>query len=118
MTRSPRSSRAGRPARRRFALAPGLLGVVVALGGIIAIGTEAFFFVQFVIAILALIVGWFALQARQWWWLPIPVALAVVWNPVVPIPLDDAAWLTAQYLAVLGFVVAGLVITVPEDEAR
>ncbi len=105
---------APQPTFRRLALAPGLLGAIAAVVGILAIGTGFFIFVQFTVTILAAIIGWFALQGRQWWWLPIPAAIAVVWNPVVPIMLGAAWQLPAQYIAALGFVVAGLVIRVPE----
>lgn len=113
-----RTTSAGRPTFRRLALAPSLVGALVAVIGILAIGSGFFFFVQFLVAVLAMIVGWFAVQARQWWWLPIPAAIAIVWNPVVPVPLDESWWLPAQYLAALAFVIAGLVIRVPEDERR
>lgn len=84
-------------------------------GGILAIGSGFFIFVQFAISILAATIGWFAVQSRQWWWLPVPVAIAVVWNPVVPIMLGEAWQLPAQYIAALGFVVVGLVIRVPDN---
>lgn len=109
---------ANRPAFRRLALAPGLLGAVAAVVGILAIGSGFFIFVQFVITILAAIIGWFAVQARQWWWLPIPVAIAVLWNPVVPVTLGEVWQLPAQYFAALGFVIVGLVVRVPDDDTR
>jgi hypothetical protein len=70
-----------------MALAPGLLGAIVSIAGVFAIGNEFFFAVSFVIAVLALIIGWFAVQSRQWWWLPLPGVIAVVWNPVIPLAL-------------------------------
>ena len=112
-----RSSRANEPEPlRRMALAPGLLGVSVAIAGVFAIGNEFFFAVSFVIAVLALIIGWFAVQSRQWWWLPLPAVIAVVWNPVFPLALSDAVWLPLQYVAAAGFIVAGLVIRVSEHD--
>ena len=69
-----------------------------------------------VIAVLALIIGWFAVQSRQWWWLPLPAAIAVVWNPVIPLALADAVWLPLQYAAAAGFIVAGLVIRVSDHD--
>jgi hypothetical protein len=111
------SSRANEPEPlRRMALAPGLLGAIVAIAGVFAIGNEFFFAVSFVIAVLALIIGWFAVQSLQWWWLPLPAAIAVVWNPVIPLALADAVWLPLQYAAAAGFIVAGLVIRVSDHD--
>lgn len=100
---------------RRLALAPGLLGVIVALLGIIAIGSEFFFIVRLVLTVIALIIGWFTFQSRQWWWLPLPILIAVTWNPVVPFVLDDPLWLALHYLAAAGFIVVGVAVKVAED---
>ena len=113
MNRSARDRSHGE--RRRLALAPGLLGAITALVGILAIGGDLYSVVRFIIAVVALIAGWFAVQARQWWWLPLPVAIAGVWNPVFPLALDDVFWLFLHYIAAAGFIVIGLVIQVPED---
>lgn len=98
-----------------MALAPGLFGAITALGGILAIGADLFYVVQFVMAVVALVTLWFAVQSRQWWWVPLPAAIAVVWNPVFPVSLDDAYWLPLQYVAAAGFLVVGLVIQVRDD---
>lgn len=98
---------------QRNALAPGLLATLVLLIGIAAIGGGAFTIVQFIVAILALIVASFAVQARHWWWVPVFVAVAVVWNPVLPLDLPEQWWIGAHYLAVLAFVLAGLLIKIP-----
>jgi len=116
--------RYGRAAFRRTALAPGLLASVALLVGVALIESEAFIVIRFVVAIVALIVVVFAVQARHWWWIPLLLAIAVVWNPVVPLdraPLDIAGpwWLAAQYVAILVFVLAGIFIKVPvTDEDR
>lgn len=95
---------------RRMALAPGLLGATTALLGVLAIGTELFFAISFVIAVVALIVGWFVVQSRQWWWLPIPAAIAVLWNPAFPFLLSDSTWLPLHYLAAAAFIAVGLFV--------
>jgi hypothetical protein len=111
--------RYGRPAFRRPALAPGLLAAVALLIGIALIESEAFLVIRFVVAILALIVVVFAFQARHWWWIPIMLAIAVAWNPVFPLDIAGPWWLGAQYLAILVFVLAGVLIRVPvTDEDR
>jgi hypothetical protein len=117
--------RYGRPAFRRPALAPGLLASVALLVGVALIETETFIVIRFIVAILALIVLVFAVQARHWWWIPFMLAIAVTWNPVVPFdsaPLDITGpfWLGAQYVAILAFVLAGIFVKVPykAEDAR
>lgn len=111
---SPRpASRYGDPGFRRPALAPGLIAAVVLFVGIALIGQNAFTFASWGVAVLALIVLVFAVRARHWWWLPVFAAVAVLWNPVVPFGFDGPLWLGAQYLAILAFVVAGVLIKVP-----
>ena len=110
--------RYGRPAFRRTALAPGLLAAVALLVGIALIESETFIVIRFVVAIMALIIVVFAVQARHWWWIPFLLAIAVAWNPVFPLdapPVDFGGpwWLGAQYLAILVFVLAGVFIKVP-----
>lgn len=97
---------------QRNALAPGLLAALVLLIGVAAIGSGAFTIVQFVVTILALIVAWFAIQAKHWWWIPVFAAIAVVWNPVFPIDLPEQWWMAAHYLALVAFVLAGLLVRV------
>jgi hypothetical protein len=123
---APTRDRYGRPAFRRTALAPGLLASVALLIGVALIESGAFIVIRFVVSILALIVMVFAFQARHWWWIPVMLAVALIWNPVYPL---DAApfevggpwWLGAQYAAILVFVLAGILIKVPttaEDSKR
>ncbi|MEO5919844.1 MAG: DUF6804 family protein [Pseudolysinimonas sp.] len=113
--------RYGRPAFRRTALAPGLLAAVALLGAVALIESPAFLVFRFVVSILALIVLVFAVQARHWWWVPIMLAVAVIWNPVVPLDITGPWWVGAQYVAILVFVLAGIFIKVPttaEDSKR
>jgi hypothetical protein len=113
--------RYGRPAFRRTALAPGLLAGVALLGAVALIESEAFIVFRFVISILALVVLVFAFQAKHWWWMPVMLAIAVIWNPVFPLGFDGPWWVGAQYVAILVFVLAGVFIKVPftsADEAK
>ena len=84
--------RYGLPAFRRLALAPGLLAAVALLVGIALLDSEAFLVFRYTTAILALIVLVFAFQARHWWWLPIMLAIAVIWNPVFPLGISGPWW--------------------------
>lgn len=113
MSSSRPSSRYGDPGFRRLALAPGLLAAVVLFVGIALLEEDAFVYVSWGVAVLALIVLVFAFQARQWWWLPVFAAVAVIWNPVAPFGFSGIWWLGAQYLAVLAFVAAGVLVKVP-----
>ena len=117
--RSDDRGRYGAPTFRRTALAPGLLAVIALLVGFALIGSGGFVVIQFVVAILALIVAWFAFQAKQWWWIPLLLAIAVVWNPVLPFDVHGALWFGAQYLAILVFVLVAVFIKVPvADEQK
>ncbi len=114
-TRTPgTTSRYNEPTFRRTALAPGLLGAIVLLVGFALIESgDAFLWIRYPVSILALIVAWFAFQARHWWWIPPLLAIAVVWNPIYPFDFSGWLWIGAQYVAVLVFVLAGVLIKVP-----
>lgn len=98
---------------QRNALAPSLIAAAALLVGAAVMEGGGFTVVRFLVSILALIVAWFALQARHWWWLPVFVAVAVVWNPVMALPFNGQWWLAAQFAAALAFLVAGVLIKVP-----
>jgi hypothetical protein len=114
---SPRpASRYGDRGFIRPALAPGLIAGVVLFVGIALIGETGFTYTSWGVAVLALIVLVFAIRGRQWWWLPVFAGVGVLWNPVVPFGFEGPLWLGAQYLAILAFVVAGVLIKVPTGD--
>ena len=100
---------------QRNALAPGLLAAVVLVVATFVVGADWFTVVRYLVAILALIVAWFAVQARQWWWLVVFVAIAVLWNQVLPFPFSGPIWLAAQAVAAGVFLIAGLLIKIKRD---
>ena len=103
---------------RRTALAPGILAAIALLVGVAIIDSDGFIVVRYVVSILALIVVVFAWQARQWWWIIGLVPIAVLWNPVFPIDLGmPDLWLGLQYVAVLLFIAAGILVKV-EDKTN
>ena len=53
-----------------------------------------------------MIVAWFAFQAKHWWWIPVFLAIAVIWNPVLPFDLASQPWLLAHLAAALVALVA------------
>ncbi|MFS2243031.1 MULTISPECIES: DUF6804 family protein [unclassified Microbacterium] len=97
---------------QRNALAPGLLAGAVLFTTPLWTNGGLFQVVLFVTAILAAIVAWFAGQARQWWWIPVFVAVLVLWNPVVPFPFTGPIWAAAQPAAAIVFLIAGALIKV------
>jgi hypothetical protein len=107
------------PAFRRTALAPGILAAIVLFAGFALLDSDAFLFIRFAVAILALIVAVYAWQAAQPWWLIGLVPIVILWNPVFPITLPVAElWLGMQYVAALIFIVAGIRIKVPNPDDR
>lgn len=103
---------------RRDALAPGLLGAVALLAGVALLGGDAFLVIRFAASILALIVIVFALQAHHWWWVPVLAAVAVLWNPVLPLPFGGQAWALAQVAGAAVFIAAGLTVKRPDPAQR
>lgn len=102
---------------RRTALAPGILGAIVLLAGLALLTSSAFFWFRTADAILAAIVIVYAWQAKQWWWLPFLAAIVVLWQPVLPIDLhQNYIWLILQYVAVVVFIVCGILIKVPNPD--
>lgn len=97
---------------QRNALAPSLLAAAVLFLAPVLLTGSWSPVVLFVTSILAVIVGWFAWQARQWWWLPVFAAVAVIWNPVFPLPFEGPVWISAQPVAAVVFLVAGGLIKV------
>jgi hypothetical protein len=95
---------------QRNAFAPGLLAAIALFLAPLLIGGEWFLLIRFVVAILAIIVGWFAVQARHWWWVPVFAAIAVLWNPIFPFEFTGPVWTAAQPVAAVLFLVAGATI--------
>lgn len=107
------------PAFRRTALAPGILAAIVLMAGFALIGGSGFIWIQFATSILAIIVGVYAWQARQWWWLIGLAPIAVLWNPIFPIDIhNDGLWLGLQYIAAIVFIACGIFIKVPNPDDR
>ena len=66
------------PTFQRNALAPALLAAAVLFLAPVLLTAGWGIVVLFVVAILALIVGWFAVQARQWVWAAVFAVIAVL----------------------------------------
>lgn len=100
---------------QRNALAPSILAAIVLFLAPVLFTIGWGQFVLFAVAILALIVAWFAGQARHWWWIPVFLVIAVVWNPAYPLTLDDTLWTALQPAAALVFLLAGAFIKTPRE---
>ena len=104
---------------RRTALAPGILAAIVLLAGLALLESSAFFWIKTVVAILAAIVAVYAWQSKQWWWLLPLAAIVVLWNPILPVAVHpEQLWLGLQYVAAIVFVVCGMLIKIPNPDAR
>lgn len=79
---------------------------------------DGFLWIRFGASILTAIVGVFAVQARQWWWLIVLVPVVVLWNPVVPLDLHGQFWVAGQYGAALVLALAGILIKVRNADDR
>ncbi|GAB3385985.1 hypothetical protein GCM10027568_03760 [Humibacter soli] len=105
------------PAFARLALAPGLLGAIVLIATLPLIGNDDWYiWVRYAVAILALIICVFAVQGKSLWWLIGLVPIAVVFNPVWPLPIPDI-WLSVAHIAgAVIFIAAGVSIKVPTGD--
>lgn len=97
---------------QRNALAPSLIAAAILFLAPVLLGGPWFLLVLFIVAILALIVAWFAFQAKQWWWIPAFAAVAIIWNPAYPLPFSGEIWSAAQPAAAVLFLIAGALIKV------
>lgn len=78
--------------------------------GLALLELDAFTVVRFVVSILALIMAVFAWQAKQPLWMIPTILVAIVWNPVLPLPFSGIAWIVAQFLAGVVLVATGILL--------
>lgn len=104
--------------KQRRALAPAVLGGLVLLGGALLVGTDEYLYIRFAVSILALITAVFVYQAKQWAWLPVPVVIAVLWNPVVPFAFTGQAFRVGHVVGAVALLVAGLLARYDPARAR
>lgn len=109
---------AAQPAVNRAALAPGILGAIVLVGGLALIGGQWYLYVQYAVSILALILCVFAGQAKMWWWLAALIPIAVIWNPVWPIAFPDLALRLLHLAGAVAFIAVAVTVKVPADPCR
>jgi hypothetical protein len=112
------SPQAAKVTYARMALAPGVLGAIVLLAGLALVGNSWYIGVLYVPAILALIICVFAAQAKQFWWYIGLIPVAVIWNPVWPIPIDDLPLRLLHIVGAAFFIAVGLAIKVPSQPTK
>ena len=102
--------------KQRRALAPATVGVLVLLGGLLLVGQDAYLYIRFGVSILALITTVFVWQARQWAWVPVPVVVAVLWNPLVPFAFEGQPFRLGHVVAAAALLLTGVFArTTPRD---
>lgn len=107
----PRPTNAPQPLR--LALAPGFLGAIVLMAGLALVGTKTYHtWIDWPVAILAAITGWFAIQGKKWWLVAALAAVFVVWNPIWPLPIPDLVVSGLSIVATATFIAAGVLIKV------
>lgn len=103
------------PAFTRPALAPGLLAAIALLAGTALLDSDVFTVFRYVVSIFALIVLVFAYRGRAWWALPLLAAVAVLWNPVVVVPVEAQLWQGLQFVAAALMIAVGVLVKVPTE---
>jgi hypothetical protein len=106
-----------KPPVRRPAIAAGILGAIVLLAGTFLVGTDAFLYIRYAAAILALITIVLLVQVKRFGWIAPLAAVAVLWNPVYPFGFSGQFWVMAQYLAAAVFILTAVLVKVPDENA-
>ena len=94
--------------KQRRALAPAVVAVLVLFGGLLLIGQEGYLLIRYGVSILALIVAVFVWQAKQWAWLPVPVVVAVLWNPALPFVFSGQPFRLGHVVAAAALLATGV----------
>ena len=109
-------SQPAQPSYQRNALLPGLIGAAALFLAPALIDGSGFLYIRYVVAIFAAIVGWFAIQAKHWWWAPIMAAIIVIWNPIVPFEFSGPAWTGAQFVGAVAFLAAAATVRTEREQ--
>ncbi|MGB3413897.1 MAG: DUF6804 family protein [Microbacteriaceae bacterium] len=108
------------PAFTRPGLVPGFIGMIALMIGAGGLDQDWMPAVLYVVSIFALINLVFAYQAKHWWWWPILLGIAVLWNPIYPIEMrlpSFELWLVLNIGAGILMAASGMMIKVPTHDA-
>lgn len=94
--------------QQRRALGPAAIGVMVLLGGLLLVGQDAYLFIRFGVSIFAVITAVFVWQSRRWAWVPVPLVVAVLWNPVLPFDFTGQPFRLGHLVAAVALLVTGV----------
>jgi hypothetical protein len=102
--------------KQRRALGPAAVGIIVLLGGLLLVGQDAYLLIRFGVSILALVTAVFVGQSRRWAWLPLPVVVAVLWNPILPFAFSGQPFRLGHLVAAVALLLTGVFVryTPPE----
>ena len=95
---------------QRRALGPALIGALVLIGGLLLVGQESYLLIRFAASILALITAVFVWQSRKWAWLPVPVVVAVLWNPVLPFAFSGQPFRLGHVVGAVALLLVGALV--------
>lgn len=104
------------PAFQRNALLPGIIAAAGLIFSQLVMRGEWDSGFTYFVSIFALIVAWFAVQAKHWWWVPVFAGVAIAWNPVYPFEFEGDLWVGAHYVVAALFLVAGILIKTPRQD--
>ncbi|MFD1716180.1 DUF6804 family protein [Amnibacterium flavum] len=102
----------------RPGLLPGIIGAAACVAGLFVLEFDGYQIVRYLVSILALIIIVFAVQGRRWWWALPMVAVAVLWNPVLPFAFEGVLWAAGHIFAAAAFLAVGLFLRVPESGGK
>jgi hypothetical protein len=94
--------------KQRRALGPATVGVIVLLAGLLLVGQDGYLFILFGVSIMAVVTAVFVWQSRQWPWLPVPLVVAVLWNPILPFAFSGQPFRLGHLVAALALLVTGV----------
>ena len=96
--------------RQRRVLGPAAVAAMVLLGGLLLVGQDAYLLIRFGVSVLSLIAAVFVWQSRAWAWLPVPLVVAVLWNPVLPFAFGGQPFRLGHVVGAVALLVTGAVV--------
>lgn len=102
----------------RPVLLPAIVGAAAVMAGLLVLGSDGYTVVRYIVSIFALIVAALAVQHGRWIWALPMAAIAIVWNPVFPLPWEGTLFAALHIIGAATFLAAGLLLRVPDSAQR